>query len=246
MAKDWRSGARDGLVVMLTVTTGGVDAACFMHLGHVFCSVVTGTMVLLGVAAGTHDPALAANCGVALASYTVGVLAGAPLAARRTGRWLSRWAGRRGHEAAEHHEIWPSYVTVALAAEFCVLAAFSVGWVLSDGRPGRALQLILLALVGIAMGIQGATVRQLGEISTTYLTGTLTGVLAALSTGRTPDGLARSLGIFAALVAGAVASAVVTSYLPGLLPVVILVPLALVVWFASARLGPRPGWPRAA
>ena len=66
MSADWRTSARDGLVVLLTVTTGAVDAASFMHLGHVFCSVVTGTMVLLGIAAGTHDAGLAINCAVAL------------------------------------------------------------------------------------------------------------------------------------------------------------------------------------
>ena len=86
MAKDWRSGARDMLVVVLTVTTGGVDAAAFLHLGHVFSSVITGTMVLLGVAAGTHNAVLAENCAVALASYVAGVAIAAPLAARRTGR----------------------------------------------------------------------------------------------------------------------------------------------------------------
>jgi uncharacterized membrane protein YoaK (UPF0700 family) len=93
------------------------------------------------------------------------------------------------------------------------------------------------------MGIQGATVRQLGEVSTTYLTGTLTGVLAGLATGRKPNGLERSLGIFVALIVGACASAVVTAYAPALLPLVMLLPLALVVWIASARFGPRPGWP---
>ena len=76
MAEDWRSRARDMLVVLLSVTTGAVDAAAFLHLGHVFSSVVTGTMVLLGVAAGTHNPALAENCAVALASYVAGVLSG--------------------------------------------------------------------------------------------------------------------------------------------------------------------------
>jgi len=241
VAKDWRAGARDGLVVLLTMTTGGADAACFMHLGHVFCSVVTGTMVLLGVAAGTHDPALAAGCGVALASYTVGVAVGAPLAARRGGRWLDGWPAGRAREDTEHHEIWPSWLTVTLAVEFCVLAAFSAGWELAGGHPVGAGQRMLLATLGIAMGIQGATVRQLGRISTTYLTGTLTGVIATLVTRQIPEGLNRSLGIFGALVAGAVASAVVTTYLPALLPVVILAPLALVVWFASARFGPRPG-----
>jgi uncharacterized membrane protein YoaK (UPF0700 family) len=242
VAKDWHSRARDGLVVVLTVTTGAVDAASFMHLGHVFSSVITGTLVLLGIAAGTHDGVLAENCAVALASYAVGVLIGAPLAARRTGRWLEARLGRRRHESAAHREIWPSWLTVALGLEFCVLAAFSLGWELAGGHPaGAAAQFLLLATAGVAMGIQGATIRQLGEISTTYLTGTLTGLLAALAVGKAPNGLGRSLGIFVALVLGALASAVVTSYLPGLLPVVILIPLALVVWFASARFGPRPG-----
>ena len=73
---------------------------------------------------------------------------------------------------------------------------------------------MLLANAGFAMGIQGATVRQLGEVSTTYLTGTLTGVIAGLVTGRKPSGLERSLGIFVALVVGACASAVVTPTCP--------------------------------
>ena len=247
MAEDWRSGARDMLVVLLTVTTGAIDAAAFLHLGHVFSSVVTGTMVLLGVAAGTHDAALAENCGAALASYVAGVVIGEPLAARRAGRWLERWRGRRPHAAIALREIWPSWLTVALALEFCVLVVFSVGWELSGGRPAGAGQLMLLANAGIAMGIQGSTVRHLGEVSTTYLTGTLTGVIAGLVTGRKPSGLERSLGIFVALIVGACASAVVTAHVPALLPVVLLLPLALVVWFASARFGPRPGWqePRA-
>jgi uncharacterized membrane protein YoaK (UPF0700 family) len=242
VAEDWRSGARDMLVVLLTVTTGAVDATAFLHLGHVFSSVVTGTMVLLGVAAGTRDPVLAENCGVALASYVAGVVIGAPLSARRTGRWLEGWRGRHPHAATAEREIWPSWLTVALALEFCVLVVFCVGWELSGGHPAGAGQLMLLANAGIAMGIQSATVRHLGEISTTYLTGTLTGVIAGLVTGRKPHGLGRSLGIFAAVVTGAFSSAIVTTYLPALLPLVMLLPLALVVWFASARFGPRLGW----
>jgi len=46
-----RGAARDGLLVLLTLTTGAVDASCFLHLGHVFSSVVTGNLILLGVAA---------------------------------------------------------------------------------------------------------------------------------------------------------------------------------------------------
>ncbi len=110
-----------------------------------------------------------------------------------------------------------------------------MGWELTGGRPGGAAQLVLLALLGVAMGIQGVTVRKFGEISTTYLTGTLTGVVAALATRQVPNGLARSLGIFAALIAGALASALITAYLPALLPILVLVPLVLVVGLAAVR-----------
>jgi uncharacterized membrane protein YoaK (UPF0700 family) len=240
VSADWRTTARDGLVVLLTVTTGAVDAASFLYLGHVFCSVVTGTMVLLGISVGTHDPGLALNCGVALVSYIVGVVAGTPLAVRRAGRWLEGWPVRRWHRATKHQEIWPSWLTVALALEFCMLALFSLGWELTSGRPSGVAQRLLLAAAGVGMGIQGAAIRQLGEISTTYLTGTLTGVISALATGRTPDGLRRSLGIFAALATGAILSALSTMYQPTLLPIVVLAPIALVVWLASARFGPRP------
>jgi len=240
VSADWRTTARDGLVVLLTVTTGAVDATSFLDLGHVFSSVITGTLVLLGIAAGTHDAALAVNCAVALASYIAGVVAGAPLAARRAGRWLEGWPVRRAHRATRHHEIWPSWLTVALALEFCILAAFCAGWELAGGHPAGVAQRLLLVAVGVAMGIQGATVRQLGEVSTTYLTGTLTGVISGLVTGRPPEGLRRSLGIFTAVVIGAILAAVLTTYQPALLPVVVLTPIALVVWLASARFGPRP------
>jgi uncharacterized membrane protein YoaK (UPF0700 family) len=237
---DWRTTARDGLVVLLTVTTGAVDAASFLYLGHVFCSVITGTLVLLGISVGTHDPGLALNCGVALVSYIVGVVAGTPVAVRRAGRWLEGWPVRRWHRATKHHEIWPSWLTVALAVEFCLLALFSLGWELTSGRPSGVAQRLLLAAAGVGMGIQAASIRQLGEVSTTYLTGTLTGLISALATGRTPEGLRRSLGIFAALVTGAILSALITMYQPALLPIVVLAPIALVVWLASARFGPRP------
>ena len=48
------------------------------------------------------------------------MLIGAPIATRR----------------ASGGETWPLSVTVTLAAEFCVLAGFSVGWELTGGSPG--------------------------------------------------------------------------------------------------------------
>jgi uncharacterized membrane protein YoaK (UPF0700 family) len=208
-----RHGIRDSRVVLLTVTAGAVNAVSFLALGKVFSSVITGNLVLLGVAATTSASSVAIHSGVALAGYSAGVLAGAPLAAR----------------GGDHPGTWPPSVTTALAAELCVMAGFCVGWELSGGHPRGGAQMALLVVLATAMGMQSAAVRRLGQMSSTYLTSTLTAVLAALVTGNKHDGLVRSLGALAAIVAGAVAGGILTRFAHAWLPVVILLPLALVI-----------------
>ena len=224
-----RGAVRDGLLVLLTVTTGAVDAACFLHLGNVFASVITGNLVLLGVAAATQSGSLAIHGGTALAGYSAGVLIGAPIATRR----------------ARGGETWPLSVTVTLAAEFCVLAGFSAGWELTGGSPGSTAQLLLIAALGVAMGIQSAAVRELGGMSTTYLTGTLTALISDLVASDRRPGSARSLGVLAAIVSGAAAGGLLAVHAPAWLPAVILTPLAVVV-IASAgiEVAKAPAAPR--
>ena len=66
-------------------------------------------------------------------------------------------------------------------------------------------------------------------MSTTYLTSTLTGLVAGLVTGSKPDGAKRSLGVLAAIVVGAVVAAVLLKTAPAWLPAVVLIPLGLVI-----------------
>jgi uncharacterized membrane protein YoaK (UPF0700 family) len=229
MTRSRRGAARDGLLVLLTLTTGAVDASCFLRLGNVFSSVITGNLVLLGVAAATRAPSLAIRSGTALAGYAAGVLIGAPIATRR----------------ASSGETWPLSVTVTLAAEFCVLAGFSAGWELTGGSPGSTARLLLIAALAVAMGIQSAAVRELGGMSTTYLTGTLTAVITELATRDRTPGFARSIGVLAAVVSGAVAGGLVAEHAPAWLPAVIMTPLTVVVIasvtfeLADTRVGPR-------
>ncbi len=204
---------RDSLVVLLTLTTGAVDVTSFLALGNVFSSVVTGDMVLLGAAAGTGRPELAVHSGVALAGYLAGVLAGAPLAARRP----------------QATGTWPPSVTVILAVELVILVAFSAGWELAGTHPTGGGQLALVAVLAAAMGLQAAAVRRLGQMSTTYLTSTLTALVAGLVTGSKPDGMARSLGVLATLIIGAIAASVLLEEARAWVPLVILVPLVLVI-----------------
>ncbi len=219
-----RAGHRDLLVVFLTFGTGVVDAVSFLRLGGAFSSVITGNMVLLGVAAGHHDATLAVHGSLALAGYALGVMAGAPLA---------------GPAPERQQPVWPVRVTICLAAETAILVVFSAGWLAAGGRPGTAGKLALLAIAAVAMGMQSAAVRRLGQMSSTYLTSTLTGIVAGLVTRQRPAGLGRSLGSLAAIVVGAAGSSVVAADVPDWLPLLVLAPLAAVLAY-SLRLWHAP------
>jgi uncharacterized membrane protein YoaK (UPF0700 family) len=214
----WHGAARDSRVVLATVTTGAVDAVTFLFLGKVFSSVITGNLALLGVSAAIHSSSEAIHGGVALAAYAAGVAVGAPL------------AGRDKDQGAT----WPRSVTTTLAAELCVLAAFCVGWELSRGRPRSGAQLALLILLAVSMGMQSAAIRRLGQMSSTYLTSTLTAFVAALATRTVPDAIGRSLGVIAAMVVGAVAGGILAAKAYPWLPAMILLPLALVIAGSAA------------
>jgi uncharacterized membrane protein YoaK (UPF0700 family) len=140
---------------------GAVDTVTFLRLGKVFSSAITGNLALLGVAAGQHDATLARNAGLALAGYVAGAaLAGTP---------------------DLDQPVWPVQVTRTLAVEFGVLAAFSGEWLAIVGHPAGASRLALLLLAAAAMGLQSTAVRRLGQMSTTYLTSTLTGIISAIA-----------------------------------------------------------------
>jgi uncharacterized membrane protein YoaK (UPF0700 family) len=207
------AAARDYRVVLLTITSGAVNAVSFLALGKVFSSVITGNLVLLGVAATTHSAPEALHAGLGIAGYAAGVLVAAPLAARR-----SQQAGT-----------WPASVTATLAAELVVLAGFCIGWELSGGSPHDGGQIALLIVAAAAMGVQSAAVRHLGQMSSTYLTSTLLGVLAGLATRTRPEGLGRSLGALAAVVVGALAGGILARSAHAWLPVAVLLPLGAVV-----------------
>jgi uncharacterized membrane protein YoaK (UPF0700 family) len=209
----WPAAARDYRVVLLTITSGAVNAVSFLALGKVFSSVITGNLVLLGVAATTHSSVEAIHASLAIAGYVAGVLIGAPLAARRS------------HQGGT----WPASVTATLAAELVVLAGFSVGWELSDGSPHHGAQLALLIVAAAAMGMQSSAVHRLGRMSSTYLTSTLVAVLTGLATRTRPDGLGRSLGALAAIVVGALAGGILARSAHAWLPVAVLLPLGVVV-----------------
>lgn len=217
---------RDGLVALLALTSGAVDATSFLALGQVFSSVMTGNLVLLGVAASNHDATQAIHAGVAIAAYAAGVLAGAPLAARDS-------------DDSEQGRIWPQGVTLTLALELCLLVAFTVGWELSPAGHRGGGALTLLILLAAAMGMQSAAVSRLGKMSSTYMTGTLTGVLIALVTRSRQEGRWRDMTALAAVAIGALAAGLLRNAALAWVPAVVLAPQATVTGVAAIRFGRR-------
>lgn len=212
-------------VVALAVATGALDAMSFLRLGQVFTSVMTGNLVQLGISGGTRDGGLAALVGVAVGSFAAGVLLGA------------RVAGPRRDDGAS-----PRRVTAALAVEVPLLTGFTVWWVLLSGHPTAAQRPGLLAMAAAAMGIQSAAVRALAvrEVSSTYLTGTLTGALARLVR-RQPvhwRGFAAITGLVAGAAGGGVLTASAAAAAPAL-PLGIVAAVTVGTALAAVRGGHR-------
>jgi uncharacterized membrane protein YoaK (UPF0700 family) len=214
--EDKAAPIRNVLLTLLTIGSGAVDATTFLSAGHVFSSVITGNLVLLGIALGWHGQALSA--GIALAAYAAGVAVGA----------------RRGPPRSRPDGLWPRAITVTLTVELAVLAAFSLSWEYLHARSG-GWQLFLLALLAAAMGLQSSAVRRLGQVSTTYLTSTLTGLVESLVSGEGRERAPRSLVLLASITAGAAVGALAFHLDPALTPVVTAGPLAVVVAVAARR-----------
>jgi uncharacterized membrane protein YoaK (UPF0700 family) len=212
--------SRDLLLILLAVTTGATDAVAFERLGKVFASVITGNLVLLGISAASTQGRLALFAGCALAGYAAGVMIAAP------------------RHAQTDDVVWPRSATLALSLDLALLTVFAVSWELISGRPGETAQVLLVATCAAAMGVQSTAVRRLGQMSTTYLTSTLTGLLEALASLRWPQGSARSTGILAAAVGGAAAATLLILHARRWLPALQLAPLAFVI-VASLRISAR-------
>jgi uncharacterized membrane protein YoaK (UPF0700 family) len=210
---------RDLLLVALTFAAGSVDAVALLRL-DVFTAVMTGNIVLLGLAVGQGAFGNALRSVIALVAYGVGVVVGARIV---------------GAVAIEDH--WSPKATRALATEWVLQAAFLTGWLLTDAMPGGTSAAALIAFSGVAMGIQAATARALTPgMSTTYVTGTLTGLLSELSAlGAVSGDRRRRASIVVALALGAVAGALALTVVPLLAPAIPLAVVGAVVLVAATR-----------
>jgi uncharacterized membrane protein YoaK (UPF0700 family) len=221
---------RQSLVVVLAVVSGATDAIGVLVLGGAFTSVMTGNLVLLGVAASSADVRLAAASGLAVLAFCGGAALGARVAGTSS-------AGDR---------LWPRPVTRALLVELALMTAYAVGWWVSGSRPGGVPGTALLLCTAVALGVQSSAVQRFGVagLSTTYLTGTLTTVVVRLASGHGFREVRHSVEVIAGLVAGAAAGAALCLFARPATPVLQVGLLAAVVVLAEVTV--RRGRPSTA
>lgn len=200
-------------LLVLTLTTGLIDAVSYLALGRVFTANMTGNIVLLGfgLAGSGGLPVLAPV--VSLAAFVVGAAAG--------GRVIRRMVNRH-----------PALVARALGIEALLLAIAAVVAATATIHPGKGAGYALIVLMASAMGVRNATVRHIAvpDLTTTVLTMTLTGLAAeSRPAGGAGEGSVRRLSAVVAMLLGALAGAL-------LLKTSVFVPLAVAAALALATL----------
>jgi uncharacterized membrane protein YoaK (UPF0700 family) len=211
-------------LLVLTFSTGLVDAVSYLGLGRVFTANMTGNIVLLGFGiAGSGGLPVVAPL-VSLGAFLVGSAGGGVLAARSQGRH------------ARH-------VARALEIEIGLVVAAAIVAMAIDVRPGSFSGDAVIALLALAMGVRNATVRRLGvpDLTTTVLTMTLTGLAAdSRLAGGSGEGSVRRIAAVLAMLLGAVAGALLLkiSLVPPLLAAAALALLVAAAYVPLARREP--------
>jgi uncharacterized membrane protein YoaK (UPF0700 family) len=209
-------------LLVLTFSTGIVDAVSYLGLGRVFTANMTGNVVLLGfgVAGSPGLPVIAPL--LSLGAFLAGSAAGGVL------------ARRIGDRHAEH-------MARALGAEVALVLAAALFAAAIDVRPNAFSGDAVIALLALAMGVRNATVRRLAvaDMTTTVLTMTLTALAAEsrLAGGSGQDSVRRIAAVLAML-SGAVAGALLVE-ISLVAPLLVASALALLVALAYVPVARR-------
>jgi len=230
------------IAIALTFASGAMDVTSFTRLGSVFTSVMTGNIVLFGLAVARGSLTLASHTVVSVAGYIAGVAAGTQIAYRV--RTAGPGKAEEPDGASGSADAVSLDVRWALAAELVLLAGFTVGWEITGASPAGWAQFCLLAAAAAAMGVQSSAVKDMGlsEVSTTYLTGTLTGLVSSLvrPDQDTPHGV-RRFGVLVGLAAGAILSGLLIATAADGAPALPLAALVFSLVLAPGRLPYRRG-----
>ncbi|WP_460358506.1 YoaK family protein [Mycobacterium sp. ZZG] len=205
-------------LLLLTFTTGLIDAVSVLVLGHVFVANMTGNVIFLGFWFVPHSGVDLTAAIVAFVGFVLGTIIG----------------GRLSRHLDADVRMW---LTTALGLEVVLLALLAIlaGAGVLDYRDDT--KLILIAGLAVTFGCQNATARQFGiqELSTTVLTSTIVGLgFDSRLAGGTGEGEKLRYGVVATMCAGAVVGATLTRFtvaaIIGLAAAIVAVSAAI-FWF---------------
>jgi uncharacterized membrane protein YoaK (UPF0700 family) len=227
------------LLLVVTVTTGFIDAVSVIGLGNVFVALMTGNVLFLGFALAGLPEFNALHNAAALVAFLVGAAAAGKVAQAFGTSTRRRW------------------LLIAAGVEAVLLAGAGVlarGYDMVLLEP-KANFYALVALTAIAMGFRNGTVKKLGiaDLSTTVATLTLASLASEAAVGQY-KAIGRRLGSVLCLLAGAVVGGLLVvraGVAPALLSAAIVVVVATLVYAAhpSSAEGvapaPKPSAPKA-
>lgn len=209
------------LLLLLSFTTGLVDAISVLGLGKVFTANMTGNIVFLGFATAGAPGFKPAPYLVAIAAFLIGAAVAGRTGKAHQGRSMRRWLlTAAGVEALL---LW-------------IAAAVAVGFDIQSQTPTFSV-FAIIALTAVAMGFRNATVRQLKvpDLTTTVLTLTMTGLAAdsGLAGGANPNWRRRIAGV-ATIFAGAVTGGLLVIHAGLTIPLILAGALVLAATVACA------------
>jgi uncharacterized membrane protein YoaK (UPF0700 family) len=158
---DWPAPAtarRDLMILLLAIAGGSVDAVIYLVFG-VFTAAQTGNTIILALSLAQVHLATVLRSATSLVAFVVGVA-------------LAEHVILQVRDENRTTTLWPSTVNWALGVELVCLGVLLVYWYLAGPQLAQVTIAILVALAGIAMGIQSAAVLRLRvAVTTTYITG---------------------------------------------------------------------------
>jgi uncharacterized membrane protein YoaK (UPF0700 family) len=199
-------------LLVLTLTTGVIDAACYLGLGRVFAANMTGNVVLLGFGiAGSGGLPVVAPL-VSLGAFLAGAVVG--------GRMGAMLAPKEAH------------LSRAMLIEVGMIGLATLIAIVFDITPDHFSGDLIIGLLAFAMGVRNATVRRLkiADLTTTVLTMTLTGLAAdsQLAGGSGKGSWRRSAAVWSMLIGAVLGALLVKADLA--LVLVAAAALALATW----------------
>lgn len=179
------------LMLVLTFSTGMIDAIGFLGLDRVFTANMTGNIVILGMGlVGASDLPIVGPA-IALVAFVVG----------------AAFAGRVLRQARAG---WSGLTTTAFGITGGMVLALGIATLVSPPVEHTTWGFVVTGTLGLAMGLQAACARRLGvkDVTTVVVTSTLTGFAAdSRFAGGTSENWGRRLLALVLMLAGAAAGA---------------------------------------